>query len=718
MRIPLLTTAFCVAAFSIAGNPPVAFGQQKFDLQYTSEPTPALLKNLQEQLAAAPSETEVEKMRRVDLAIRIIQVDLLLGDKGSQKHSSIGIQPAQARKALAAMEGRDPAALNDLKNAENRKRLWDAIASAHPAYRLYVEAVRLAGHIDDRDVLERTLHLMLYSWSRSGGTRPLKEVREPLGAWGRDVICDCLRIQAIDDVKSALSLTAGIPLIPESTTKRPRLLGNPPAMSTRPFPQLRASGNIATFDLAAHRAAALQRAGKQVTLWSVAAEKSLNPTTKSIGQEPLIVFPEEPGKPALVAVGADEILSRLKGERIATGIYRFAVPGLLGELLAERGQYLVVMAEVLNAATSPAAWAAAAQKTMMNRVGARTPRELLFDLPLLDPWAGFALQAASSLGVVGQSAFVKTLQRHSIRLCMTAIKDGMVQPAVPVPDILKRDKAMMLPLHEAAIGRAFHMLPGKFIDRIETIQLQPEPIAEKRSFGVQEGSRIVVRELDRPLPGRGWSNRFLLALPSYTVAVHELTHCWAFARQERFQIGAWEGTVVTAFNEISWVRAKEGPGWTVRGGVARTDDFVSEYAATNEREDLAVTAEFYVTRPKAFRDHVRAQWRRGNLTPAVKYLFMKHVAFLDADGRSLEYETDAADPPFSRDEFNKTLKAIESIRPLTDEQKRLLEVAERIQAIADDMVKNKRIVRRELSPPKGTGATGAHSPQSSQRAAR
>jgi len=61
------------------------------------------------------------------------------------------------------------------------------------------------------------------------------------------------------------------------------------------------------------------------------------------------------------------------------------------------------------------------------------------------------------------------------------------------------------------------------------------------------------------------------------------------------------------------------------------------YAATTEREDMAVHEEYYVMGAERFRRDVRAAMQDGNFAPAAKYLFMKYLFFLDGDGISFEY---------------------------------------------------------------------------------
>ena len=576
----------------------------------------------------------------------------------------------QARRAFEAFEKVKAPKPNELNTTHTRKVLWDAIGAAHPAYRLYVEAVRLAGHDDDRDILEKTLRPLLSSWTRGNNLRPLAEVREPIGNWGRDVLSDCLRMQTIRDADDAIKLTADLKLVPESATKRTRAIGDPPAMSTRPFPLLRSSGRIAVFDRAAHQAAALQRAGFDVAFWSLAAATKIDASTKSIGQETLIVYPEKTGQMPVIAIGSDEILKPLGGEPVVAGVYRFASLAKLDDFLARTGQFRVAMADVLEANAAPLAWAKAMQTVLTTKPGAGTPREILIELATLDSCGGFNSAATQSFAVTAQAAFIKTLQTQSIRLTISQVKNGKAEPATPIADFAKRDKDKELPKHEAAMGRAFQVLPAKVLDGVQTIQLQSEPLNEKRSIGVRQGARVVVKEVDVPLPGRGWSNRMFLASPNYQIGLHELLHCWAFNRSEVFVSGEWRGTMVDLYNEIAWVRDKDAPGWAIRGVTAKLDDFARDYAATNEKEDLAVTGEYYAVLPKTLRTQVRGQLKKGSLAPAVKYLFMKHIAFLDTDGKGIEYETDAIDPPFTKEELDKSVKALIDRKAYTDEQKR------------------------------------------------
>jgi hypothetical protein len=350
------------------------------------------------------------------------------------------------------------------------------------------------------------------------------------------------------------------------------------------------------------------------------------------------------------------------------------------------------MTDVLDAHATPVTWAGAVQKFLTTRTGAAGPLELLIDLNYLDPWAGFTTAAAASLEDAAQGAFARFVEAHNIKVAVSKVKDEKADPAVTIRDLNDREKELVLPKHEAILARAFHVLPPKFLSGVETITLQTEPIKEKVSTGVREGTKLVTREVESPLYGRGWSNRFMLAKPLFDVSVHELTHCWALSRYDKFKIGDWEGTVVDAFNEISWQRS-EGK-WIPRGEQIRTDDFVRPYGGTNENEDIAVESEYYVVHCKALRDHVRTQLKRGNLVPAVKYLYIKQLGFLDADGKCLEFEIDSGDPPFTREEFDKAISVMEVRKPLIDAQKRLRDHVGKIFALAAEMVKSKRIVLR------------------------
>ena len=655
----------------------------------TGEPSPELLSELRKQFESAPSASAIDKARRVDLATRIIQVDLVLGDKGSKKYTNLGITPDDAAKALTALEQLPPAALNDVRTAETRRTIWNAIAAAHPAYRIYVEAVRLAGYEDDRDIIDKTLRPLLSSWTRGNNLRPLSEVREPIGQWGRAVLSDCLRLQSIRGPEDAVKNTASFKIVLESSTKRPRKLGDPPAMSTRPFPLVRASGRIAPFDLAVHQACALHRAGFDVTFWSLAATRTIDAETKTIAQEPLIVMPDKSGNDAMFVIGADEVVKAVGGEKISTGVHRVAKKAV-EDYVAWHGQFRVPMAEVLEANASPVAWATRMQKVLSTSRGAGTPREVLLELTKLDSCGDFNTLAAESFTTTAQAAFIKTLQSESIRLTVTIVKDKKAEEPLAVSDFDKRAKELILAKHEAAMGRAFQVLPRKVLLGVRTIQLQSEPLNEKRNVSVQVGRKSIIKEVDTPLPGRGWSNRLMMAAPIYQLGVHELFHCWAFNRSEIFTIGDWRGTVINAFNDINWEPVKDGPGLTVRGGIARTDDFAIPYGATNPNEDLAVTAEHYVLQPRTLRTQVRTQLKKGNLMLPAKYLFIKHIGFLDRDGKCLEYETDANDPPFTIAEFD---KALADRKTITDEQKRLRDLAKRIIALSKEMIQSKRIVR-------------------------
>src|SRR5262249_32485409 len=154
-------------------------------------------------------DTLAGKMTRVELGVRIVQVDLLLGDKGSGKYAKIGITPQQAQAVRGALEKTDLKTLNDLGERQTRALLWETLGAANMSYRFSVEGVDVAGAIDDRELLERHLTLLKEGWAKASGDR-LKLTNQPVEEWMRSILLDTLRFQSVGALQEALDQTSDL----------------------------------------------------------------------------------------------------------------------------------------------------------------------------------------------------------------------------------------------------------------------------------------------------------------------------------------------------------------------------------------------------------------------------------------------------------------------------------------------------------------------------
>ena len=113
----------------------------------------------------------------------------------------------------------------------------------------------------------------------------------------------------------------------------------------------------------------------------------------------------------------------------------------------------------------------------------------------------------------------------------------------------------------------------------------------------------------------------------------------------------------------------------------------------NPSEDHSFWGEYYFAYPEWLRQHIRAEAARGNFAPAVKYLYLKRISFLDFNGRSREYRLTPrihGDEPFSIEEFRRIAAGF---RSLTPEQTHLRDLAEQIEQAARQMVSTGKITR-------------------------
>lgn len=659
---------------------------------FTARPTPALLKELKARLAVmSPSSTQ-SKLSRVELAVRIIQVDLALGEKGSGRFDQLAIRPEEARVALEALAIAPLQKLNNLDIPESREVLWNALGSAHPLLRLYSEGARLAGHRDDERVLDRTVRQIKDAWAKGAGPKGTTGSLNVVDDWFLYVLGEALRLQAIESIEDAMAYLSDFPAGGEFPLPPPSQPNDPAARVTRSFFALRAGGALPEFDRLAHLAAALQRAGYDVAFWCLAVFRPVDENTKTLSLEPLLVFPEQPDEPQQMAIGPEWLLDAYEGEYFGNEVYRFESEETLAALLTRRGLYRVELADVLEPAASLAVWSEAMQKSLAKVTGEFSYRQALLEQTTPDPWAEFASRANKSLNQAPRARFAEQMVRNRASVSIGHLNPEGEPVIKPVPNLDERDPKDVLESHEAATGRAFHVLPIKMPPGIRAVTLQSARAKETVEVGMLEQGKLVVKKIERLQGGRGWANRIFMAFPSYSVAVHEMLHAWALARFERYEVDDWKGSVVDLFNEISWER-EPGQKWERRGQDKFTvEDFQSEYGATNVNEDFAVAGQYYVVLPKFTRERARLQLQQGNLVPAVKYLFLKYIAFLDIDEQCVEYDLDAVETPFTMQEFEQRVSALERADGLSEEQQRLLELARIIYALSLQMRETKRIV--------------------------
>ncbi len=674
-----------------------------YDL-YTADPSPGLQKKLQERLDAMKPDSLPGKIMKAQLAVRLIQVDLLLGEKGSGKFAKAGILPEEAKKAADALAVERLPVLNDLGRKESRQLIWQAIENADPLYRLYSEGVRLAGYRDDREVLEHILLTQKVIWAGWGAPHVKADAATPLQDWMRDILVDSLRFQAIRTPEEAIQLTSEVLLAPGAELVRQRKqdvwLKDPWLNRTDRVLILRAKRQFGAFDKAVHQAAALHRAGYPVSFWSLLVHKQMDDNTKTIVQETLVVAGDKEGGKKITILGADSVLGDLGGKKLEKGLYQFESIDSLKNLLEERGEYRMTLENAAAAKTTMPAWANELRKPIdynhKSWDAAGQPHRdpllnwIFFDHNV-DPWFSFTRESFDNSRELAR-AFAKGMEKHKIALYIRQKKDGGKTEDVAVEDLAKREKALILTKHEAVLGKAFQTLPGKMFSGTRKFTLQEEAPLKKVLQAEIRGDKVVLVERDSVEGGRADSREVSLFFAGYVEAVHEMMHRWAFARGDAlsgtFKIGEWTGNMVDPFNDISWKQGED-KRWVRRSDKINLIDFGWEYGATNQDEDIAVTGQRYVVQAPEVRRIARGELRNGNLVPAVKYLHMKYIAFLDTDGKSMEYDLAGGEMPFAMDEFEKGVKALK--RPLTDEQQRLLDLARRIHQLSQHMKENKKI---------------------------
>ena len=674
-----------------------------YDL-YMADPSPELQKKLQERIDAMKPDSLPGKIMKTQLAIRLIHVDILLGEKGSGKFTKVGISPEEAKKAADALTAERLSVLNDLSRKESRQLIWQAIENADPFYRLYSEGVRLAGYRDDREVLEHILLTQKVIWAGWGAPQVKADAATPLQDWMRDVLVDSLRFQAIRTPEEAVQLTSEVLLTPGAELVRQRKqsvwLKDPWLNRTDRVLILRAKRQLGAFDKAVHQAAALHRAGYPVTFWSLLVHKQVDDNTKTIEQETLVIAGDKEGGKKVTILGADSVLGGLGGKKLEKGLYQFESIDSLKNLLEERGEYRLTLEKVAAAKTTVPTWADEIRKPIdyhhkfLDAAGRPRVDPLLnwifFDHNV-DPWFSFTREGFDNSRELAR-AFVRGLEKHKIALYIRQKKDGGKTEDVAVEDLAKREKALTLTKHEAVLGRAFQTLPGKMFSGTRKFTLQEEPPLRKVLQAEIRGDKVILVEKDSIEGGWSDSQHVSLFFAGYVEAVHEMMHRWAFARGGAlggtFKIGEWSGNMVDPFNDISWKQGED-KRWVRRSDKINLIDFGWEYGATNQDEDLAVTGQRYVVQAPEVRRIARGELKNGNLVPAVKYLHMKYIAFLDTDGKSMEYDLAGSEMPFAMDEFEKGVKALKG--PLTGEQQRLLDLARRIHQLSQHMKENKKI---------------------------
>jgi len=515
--------------------------------------------------------------------------------------------------------------------------------------------------------------------------------------------------------EDALAFVRESKVVQPSTLVRRRTMGEPPVVGAYLPGILGAANQASAMDRAIFLAAALQRGGRDVTLWSVSVEKIIDASTKTRVQEPLIVFAKEEGKPERLVIGSDALLSPLKGKKIADGYYEFPTLSALQPLLVRSAQFQVSMVGVLEAEASLAVWIGSIQNVLAAiRVDDPIMASILLESNVADTWERFNNRASESVSTLAQSRFVAMIRDNKMTLRIERVVDGKIAARSTVGNIDSRAADEILPKHEATLGRVLHMLPPKFEDGLNIVTLRSEPILEPLPSAIIEDGRIKIDTRDRRVIGRSGGDTLMLAAPRFPEAFHEMMHRWGNSRREQFTVGDWKGTLVEPFNEISWRLRVEGSGWDrlfdeitlprFKGprwerlnDTFKIEDFWWDYGATNEREDYAVIGQFYGTLPGPTRERVRAELQKGNFTPAAKYLYFKMIAFLDADGRSIEIDVDEADKPFTIAEFERAVRALQKTGPLSEEQERLRDLVLRIKKL-NGMLRDKKATGSIATP--------------------
>lgn len=647
---------------------------------FTSKPSNDLLRRIETVVAEiVPTNALPNKLLRVDLATRWIQVGAAMI---TDKSASVLLQPERIAEVRDALTATSITELNFLWKRPSRQLIWGSLIAANPLYELYAQGARLAELDEDPEVLDHALRLLKAVWIRTG-RQQLKVGRQgPFEEWMRAGLADAMRFQTVRNVEQALDFAADYKVVLPSTLVRARPIGDPPVVAAYSAGILRAANQASAFDRAVHLAAALQRGGRDVTIWSLSIEKIVDDQVKTRVQEPLIVFLKEEGKPEVLVIGSDAVLAPFNGKKLANGYYEFPALKVLQPLLARSAQFQVPMAGVLNAQGALSAWIEHVQQALTEiRLDDPIVASILLEFADSAPWQRYNQNARESLATLAQSRFANFIRDNKIQLRIERVKDGKVDSNVQVTDVDSRPADERLPRHEATIGRSLHLLPPKFEERFRAVTLRSEPILEDLPAVTIEDGRIKVDTRPRKVFGRATGDYLILSAPSFPEAFHELMHRWGNSRFEVFEIRDWKGTVVDLFNEISWQRKERESGWDRRSEVFKLEDFYWDYGATNEREDFAVIGQFYGTLPKYVRGEVRDQLKKGNFIPAAKYLYFKMIAFLDVDGRSVEMDVDDADKPFTMAEFERTVRAMEKKGGLSEEQERLRNIILRIKIL-------------------------------------
>lgn len=651
-------------------------------------PSNDLLRRIEERGAALKGTNDLpSKLLRIELAARWLHVGAALA---KDKNASILLPPeriAGVRRALAAAPLNE---LNELWREPTRQLIWDVLAAANPHYQLYAEGAALASLRDDPAVLDHALRLLKAVWIKNGRQQIKVKRQGPIEDWMRTGLGDSILFQSVRTPEDALSFVADYKLVQPSTLMRARAMGEPPVIAAHSPAVLRATNQASAMDRAIHLAAALQRGGRDVTLWSLSIEKIVDDSTKTKVQEGLILFPKLVGKPEVLAIGGDYFLEPLKGKKIAAGYYEFPAMSVLQPLLIRSAQFQVPMIGVLSAQSSLSAWIDDVQKSLTPvRMDDPNLTSILLETADANSWQRYNTAAAESLATLAQSRFVHMVRENKIAMRIERVVDGKIASSSLVKDVDSRPADQILAKHEATLGRCLHMLPPKFEERFRFVTLRSEPTLEPLTAVTIEDGKIKVDTKDRTVIGRAGGDGLMLAGPHFPQALHELMHRWGNSRSEIFTVGDWKGTLIDPFNEISWERANREAGWERRTDTFKIEDFWWEYGATNEREDFAVIGQFYGSLPGPTRARVRSELKKGNFLPAAKYLYFKSIAFLDADGRSLEIDVDLADRPFTIAEFEKEVRAQVKKGSLNEEQERLRDLVSRIKTLNAELKEKK-----------------------------
>ena len=656
----LLTSEYVEANGGVFVSKPIALlrGDSLTGRFFNQPPTREIEQELERFIRAWPAAARdpLHPEIRFELIHRLTQIRIMLG-----MQSLPPLDPTRARAVAAELNRFRPVELDRLDRPTMRRLLWESLAEAHPMFAIAREAARSENQLDDPVVLRFVIaQFQLYL-----NVSAAHNDRHPVDDATRKILLRLLRFNGIRDRAEAADYYRQIDVRRDAPEWKGTFMGH------RLSDDVQMQGQTRSWWLIGH-AVSLARAGlKTELIFPASSEQLIDANTKTI-TDPL----------PMVCVRDPDGSAWLLGSR-----QQLAPFGPVDQ----DGWAAVTDFNQLRAATASAAIYPISESMGWPRdipTYLRQAAEWLTDRHIpVDP--GDMLIMGTIRGDLGQSStLTQPIMRTFHDQFEKIVRERRIR--IDVGGIFY----LILDRYRQAFTQAALRVPRAFLDVIVGITFIGSGVEREGAYVTTESGKQVWKS--KPVPVLGifheMSNVGTIEMGgSMLTAIHEIYHAAGILLFK--QPGPNGRPLIDLFNDISWQYQSQNDPWIRRPTSAENGEhFLNDGSIFDQREDFATTGERYVL-GQEMRETARRLMRKGDLALAAKHLFMKYVANLDWDGRTLEHAITTDFPALTfdevlaeidrtrglpmtkrqREEFERLIKIIEEIRSAYNERRRSLQ---------------------------------------------